>query len=98
MARRIAEQLRARLDRKPFASPEVPPDRLRRDPHTLLDSLDLTQTLDYKAYEKQIDALRDRISDLHREAHARGVLPRPADGARGGVGGRRGGRAAQPSD
>jgi polyphosphate:AMP phosphotransferase len=73
VARHIAGQLRARLDRPASTVRELPPERLRADPHTVLDQLDLGQELDGDAYDRRLDELRDRISDLHREAHARGI-------------------------
>ncbi|MBC7932003.1 MAG: polyphosphate:AMP phosphotransferase [Rubrivivax sp.] len=54
------------------ASAPAPP-RETEDPFTLLDTLDLSQSLDEEKYDKQLEKYQGRLNKLYREAKARGL-------------------------
>lgn len=69
VAETIAVGLENALAREePAAQPEPALTTRRTSP---LDRVDLTQSLEPKEYEKQIEALQDELNDLHFACHAR---------------------------
>jgi polyphosphate:AMP phosphotransferase len=68
----IRDALARRLAEGPPCANVPAPTRLTEDPFTLLDTLDLSQTLDAEKYKKQLEKYQGRLNRLYREATARG--------------------------
>ena len=67
VARTVIERIQERLD-APVAKPEkAPPKRLKKDPKTLLDALDLSQSLDDEEYDDRLDDAQARVNKLSRK-------------------------------
>ncbi|MCL4233711.1 MAG: polyphosphate:AMP phosphotransferase [Deltaproteobacteria bacterium] len=59
----IRDELTRRLAQKPPAKTK-PPKRVRKNGQTILDTLDMTKTIERPAYEKQLVAHQDRLNGL----------------------------------
>ena len=71
-ARDLLDRITQRLDGTAPPAPAKKPARLKRDPHTILDTLDLSQQLTDKKYERDLERLQGRLNGLWRQAKADG--------------------------
>ncbi|MBK7582738.1 MAG: polyphosphate:AMP phosphotransferase [Myxococcales bacterium] len=76
VAEHVLERIRYRLENAPPVSQKTAASVDLPDPHTILDSLDLTQTIDAKAYGHELELLQGRMNRLARQVakRQRGVL------------------------
>jgi len=76
VAEHVLDRIRERLKNAPPASQRRPAPTDLPDPHTILDSLDLSQSMDDTAYSKELELLQGRMNRLARrvQKRQRGVL------------------------
>jgi polyphosphate:AMP phosphotransferase len=76
VAEHVLERIRDRLANPAPPSQGTPASTDLPDPHTILDSLDLSQKLDSKTYDKELELAQGRINRLARKVgkRHRGVI------------------------
>ena len=72
VAKRLVEQIRQRIDR-PRVEHAPRPEPAIDDPLTILDTLDMTQTLDKSAYRARLEELQGRLNVLNHRARDAGT-------------------------
>jgi len=73
VANAILDQLRGRLSAPPAPPAGEPRTAPTDDPHTILDTVDLSARLEKAAYEKELIEQQKRLNRLSARAHRRGV-------------------------
>ena len=72
-ARDLLDRITQRLAGPAAAPAARKPTRVKQDPHTILDTLDLSQQLTDKKYERELEQLQGRLNGLWRQAKADGL-------------------------
>ncbi|HQU82510.1 MAG TPA: polyphosphate:AMP phosphotransferase [Pyrinomonadaceae bacterium] len=72
VGKHILEQISQRLDKEKVKKEKPKAKKIKSDDsYTLLDTLDLTQTLDEEKYKKQLEKYQGKLNKLYRKAKAK---------------------------